>query len=131
MGLAAAPLVEAVTNPAAGADFSFTLPSNRAILSIAATLTTSATAGNRTPSVQLKDSGGHVLFTLSSAVVQAASTTDVYQWVPSAVNQAATSPFMLAFPSGMVVPSGGTIASVTSGILAGDQWSAIVIELLG
>lgn len=120
-----------VGNPAAAADWSFTIPAGARmkLRSAQAQLATSATVANRFPFLHLTDSvNEYALFTPSAA--QVASLTVVYHWSPGATQQAViSSQEVVATLSDMVLPPGHVIASTTPGISAGDQWSAIVLSV--
>ena len=76
-----------VVNPAAGADFSVTVPAGASWLlnSVAATFATSATVGTRTPVLLITDATGHAVFSGATAFGQAASLTWSYSWTVAPV----------------------------------------------
>lgn len=122
-----------IDNPAAGADWSIT-PTHGGlwlVRSVVATLATSAVAGNRTPRLRASD-GTNVWFITIPGGVQAPSTTVDYGAFPGSP---ASSPggltALYAWPTdGLRLPVGHSLASSTVTIDAGDQWSAIAIEVL-
>jgi hypothetical protein len=117
------------TTPAAGLTFLESVPLNARwqLLWIAATLTTSATVGNRFVALGMRDVDGNatVFFTQSSA--QPASTVRRYKFAPNfPINPAATSVDPLEpFPHDFNLRSTEDFTTTTTGIQPGDQWSSI------
>lgn len=120
-----------VTQPAAGADWTTTLANGGSVGSIVAQFVTSAVVANRFPAFQILDNGGHVLWSVQTPTAQAAGITHTYGAGPGVGMNATGSTVMLPLPSGLVVPAGGIVKSVTTALDAGDQWSAIVLTLAG
>lgn len=120
-----------VSNPGAGADWIQTVPVNARwrVRSWTALLTTSASAGNRNVQSVLNVSLG-TSFQLPAAVSIPASTSAV-------VTASGLSPYTGALTTSVAVPlppdcvlsgvSGSLmqLGTITAGLLAGDQWSAI------
>jgi hypothetical protein len=118
-----------VSVPAAGADFSITVPSNLIwrVSSVIATLVTSATVATRITHLVIDD-GTNVV---SDSVMRngvTASSTQLMTW-GSSFQQAAPSdnsqPGYLE--DGLVVPAGFRIRSLTTALQAADQYSAIYL----
>jgi len=116
--------------PAAGADIAYSTVVNYTyrVRSVSATLTTSATAGNRQVVFVFGD-GTNNIWRASFSPAQVASTTRTYQLgsrlgyeelatVPLGANAIITS----SLPD-LVLRGGYTFASSTTGLLVGDQWS--------
>lgn len=117
-----------VTNPAAGADWSYVQANNSRgrVQSFAATLTTSATVASRIVRVQVTDSGAAVQW---QGVAQAnipASTTAVVAGGPGQFTST-TDPTTQNVPLPGLVMLGAqwTIRVSTLNLQAGDQWSLI------
>ena len=115
-----------VPEPAAGADWSYTLPYAAKVVGVAATLTTSATAGTRLPRLNLAG-----MYTDMSASGVAASSSDgLYGWRASPGAITGISIHNYGIPDLGVLPAAAVIAS-NSGVTlqAGDQWSAVSLVL--
>jgi hypothetical protein len=121
-----------VANPAAGADWSVTVPAGAsfAVNSVSATLVTSAGGSARVATLVITDAGGNVVFNGPATASQNASSTENYTWsnAPSTPPAGATST-VGPLPAGLRLGPGWTLKTVTSGIQAGDQWSAIVLSV--
>lgn len=116
-----------VPNPAAGADWSVTVPAGVQwrVLSGVSTLTTSAIAATRHPTIDVTVDDVLVYIGPFSAsiVANAAAQFSIYVDVASPIVASGTSdPFMI-MPFD-IIPQGGVIASHTNSLEAGDQWSA-------
>jgi hypothetical protein len=122
-----------VTQPALGANFTVT-PAGEAtwaLVALRATLTTSAAAANRAPTLNVTD-GTSTLWSVEAGATQAASLTVTYSWVTE----------YPAFPTTvvggvLVVPMAPTylapgmaLAGATALIDANDQWSGITATVL-
>lgn len=120
--------------PAAGSDWTFTPSgSDRVRLqSITAKLTSSATAGNRMPALQVTDETGNLISHDAPSAYQVASQAAVYNWRATwmASGVAANSLRYLLGCPGFWLPATVTIGTSTSGLLAGDQWSGIYLLFL-
>jgi hypothetical protein len=119
--------VVAPANPAAGADWSFTITAGGTLQSVTARLVTSATAANRTPQLVVTDGAGHTVALSPAAPAQPASATATYQWSATSPSQAATGATVTLPVPALTAAVGWTVATTTAGIQAGDQWSNIVI----
>jgi len=117
----------AVGNPAAGADWTTTVPANTQwiLRSVYALLATDAVAPVREAALQIKDGGGVRLMLSNSIDTVAASTNSNISWFPAsgAVTDA-------RFNLGVIPPEyrllpGWTISTSTLNLDAGDQWSNI------
>lgn len=123
-----------VPRPAAGADWSFT-PANNAhvkLLSIVATLVTSAAVSNRGPALVTKTNNGDTIAIDLNKSSQAASSTAVYGFRSDAPSYGSDSagPNVQTSCPGFWLPPGAVVASSTANIQAADQWSAIVATYL-
>jgi hypothetical protein len=122
---------QSVTNPAAGADWSLTVPANVrwSVLSIEATLVTDATAGNRQAFLEIVASGVG-LMRITPQTNQAPSQTKTYNWIPgiSPATSLGTDNLMsLGVPTKVL--QNYVIRTNTLVKAAGDQWSSITLEL--
>lgn len=117
-----------VANPAAGADWSITVPAGSIwrVLVIRAVLTASATVATRVPILQVKDAAGNTIFDVPPAATLAAGGGANMNWSAGANSIVSNnSRFMQGLPMGMILPEGAVISSSTVAIQTGDQWSAI------
>jgi len=121
-----------VANPAAGADWTANVPTLAAwrIWSVRATLTTSATAGNRIPVLRVA-TGGTIVFEGIPNQVVAASSTAEYAGTPSPTSAGANVPHVqVAVPGVCRVNNGANsvvVSTLTGNIQAADQWSNIAL----
>jgi hypothetical protein len=97
---------------------------------LTATLTTAVAAANRIPSLVLDD-GANVLAEITAGVTIAASLAATITWADSANynSSLATNP-LAPLPSQMLMRPAWRIRSVTAGIQAADQWSAIQLGVV-
>lgn len=123
-------IVQAVTSPAAGADWSQTVPASHLwqLFSITATLTTSAVVANRQVRLVLTD-GTNTFASLTAAAVQAASLANVYTWCLGQHPLALGLQQLGALPE-LTLPEAWTVGVSTLALDAGDQWSAIRLGIL-
>lgn len=127
-------LTTPVASPAAGADWSYQLSNSERVqlLSIVASLTTSATAGSRDVVLQAVDVNGQTLSLDASETFEAISSTVRYSWRPGN-NQyglsAAGTIYSASCPS-FWLPPGARVSTATSGLSVTDQWSGIFITYL-
>ncbi len=117
-----------LANPAAGADFAFSVPlgARWRWVSLAAVLTASATVGNRIVHGVVQDVGGNTVFNASQVTAQTAGQAITYSFAPGLTSQNINDgAALVTLPGGLWLQGGAQIKSSTTGILAGDQWSAI------
>lgn len=118
-----------VANPAAGADWTLTVGAHQRlrIESFNAVLTTSATVANR--QVQLVvDDGTNIYWQHDANASQTAGTT--FNYDATAINiptGVITTTLFLVMPPGLLLPVGHRLRTITAGIQAADQWSAIFL----
>jgi len=117
--------------PAAGADWSFTVPSQQRyrVHTLAAVLTTAVAIANRDVHIVFQDGGGHTVGVFGSAFNQGAATVRTYSAGRglAAINDSGTG-LLVNFPlPTMDLIAGWSIASNTVNLQAADQWSAIVL----
>lgn len=120
-----------VGNPAAGADWTFTIPANTRmrIQSIGMTFVTSAAAGNRCPRIMLSDGGNPYWRGVPQAVQAASLTIGIYSAPAVCTSVVSANTLNIALPNNLVMLAGQSIQSATSGLDVGDQYSQIVIEV--
>ena len=118
----------AITQPAAGAEFTQTVTAGKRwrVQSVRGRFTTSASAGSRSPALIFDDGANEVggAFTGESL---AASQQSAYTWAPGLSLQT-TSNSVTRSTHGItnaILGPGFRIRSLTQGILAGDQWDVI------
>lgn len=118
----------AVPNPAAGVDWTQTVPTGARWLlhGIYATLTTAVAAGNRQPLLVLDD-GVNRLTAQNTALVQAGSLANDWTWDPgnptTGVFANSVNDIDLPFPVPLF--AGYRVRTVTLALQAADQWSGI------
>lgn len=123
-------IVQAVANPAAGADWSQVVPAGHLWrpFSVTCQLLTSAAVANRQAVLVLGD-GTSTYAYLTAPAVQAAGATVIYTWTDVDTFVALGARQVAALPV-VDIPPGWTIGVATSLIDVGDQWSAIRLALL-
>lgn len=130
-GIGAVSVVTAVGNPAAGADWSFVVPATRQLICVTALLTTAVAVANRTPQLKLATATPVTIVLSPLAPAQVASLADTYVWFPGAPLSAAAAATITAPIPTVTLAANSTIGTVTAGIQAADQWSAIVLTFAG
>lgn len=121
------------SDPAAGAEVTYTVGSGQALLlkGIRFALVTDATVANRVVALQIKDDAGVVVFETSAAINQAASLTYTYTFAAglgyrdTAISTGLT--LGVGIPDDLLLPAGWTIVTSTTLIKAGDNYGAPVI----
>jgi uncharacterized Ntn-hydrolase superfamily protein len=131
--------VVTVANPAAGADFTATVPAGEfwIVLAVAALLTSDATVQNRTVKLII-DNGTDTLFQGgNSGTGQQASVAGQYSFAPNLIMELAQVIGGLVrffpIPGGtvpIVLSPGYRVRSATGSLAAGDQWSNIRLVVL-
>jgi hypothetical protein len=112
--------------PAAGAEISITVPAgvNWILRSMAFTLTTAAGGSNRQEHLVLDD-GANVFWAGVSAAPQAGSAVDYVSWAAGAAPASDATPAIQGtLPAECRMRPGWRIRTATTGIQAGDQYSA-------
>lgn len=130
-GLSVVSLAVQLGNPVAGSDWTTGIGATNALIVVTAQLVTSATVANRLPSLQLIGPGAIVVASLPASSVQAAGSTETYVWgvgLPFTSGQGVN---LVPIPTGIVLGLGWTLRTSTSGLQAGDQWSAINVTFAG
>lgn len=121
-----------VPNPAAGAQFSVTVPGDQAwrVLSVAALLTTSAVAGNRSCAL-LADDQQSVYLAADADVAITANLAVTVSWALGLITSTsvATGGVASAGLSDLVLPPGHRLRSAVTAFDVADQWSSIAIAV--
>lgn len=121
---------QVVPSPAAGADWTFTIPGRSAmrILSVRAIFASAVAVATRFPALVITDGVSQVM-NLPGASGEAASITETYCWAPTAdsIQTGTGGSNSASIPDKLILPVGFTIGSSTPNIQAADQWSGIVI----
>lgn len=124
-----APIFTGPGNPAAGADWSLSPGSFEMweVVSLVATLTTSATAGNRNIQIQMFNSANQTFASVANAAVPPST---VATFCASQINQTSTlitTTVFAVLPPRHLLFNIDKIQTVTQNLAAGDQWSNITL----
>jgi hypothetical protein len=114
-----------LAQPAAGADLVATVPATVVweVKALQFQLTTSAAVGNRIPHLVLKDSLGFAFFNFPAIQNQQAAQTLQYSAGISSVAVAFDNSVTWVLPYVSRLLQQWTIGTLTTGLLAGDQWA--------
>lgn len=129
------PLTVSVANPAAGADWTATVPAGRRwhVQSVIGTLTTSIAAANRRPRLLVTD-GLVTLVAVPSGVAETASLAWVNVWGDGLVSTNDGLYVSQGMPD-MYLAAGAQIKTSTAAIDTADQWSGVYVfvteEMIG
>lgn len=125
-------VTDTLTNPAAGADFTFVPAGTERVrlLAITALLTTSVAVANRRPALAFSDQSAGTFWSGDSISPQVASLAVRYSWARGVGAQVATTVITgervaLQLPDLWLQPQ-DTIKAITLGLDVADQWSQIV-----
>jgi len=121
--------VVSVANPAAGAEISVTVPANERweLLALLFTFTTSATAANRTPAIQIGDGTNTAVRVIYHSTI-AASIALAMAWATTGSNAyAAGLRSITPLPVGLTMEAGWIVSTSTALIQVDDQYSAITL----
>lgn len=119
-----------VANPAAGSDWTYTVAAGtrERIVSVTATLTTSATVANRIPVITITQ-GGNIVYQASPTAAQTATTALTYLFTSGLQPwTGAGGQIVVPLPPNLFLTGGNTISVTTTALQAGDQWSNIRIS---
>ncbi len=114
------------TAPAAGADWTQTVPSfaRWRVRAVRATLTTSAAAGTRQVFL-VADDGANTFYAPPSSLGQGPNQTITYDFVPGTTFLTFTGGVQpVVIPQDLVLDAGHRVRSLTGTLQAGDQWTA-------
>jgi hypothetical protein len=127
------PLAVAISNPSAGANFTYTVPAGPpvSLQSINATLVTSAAVANRRVLFQVRDGSGTLQSEFQgSGIVPASTTLNAFLSLGNTNNPNSTSGISLGPVAPVTMQPGWTVTSAITLIDAADQLSAITIGVL-
>lgn len=118
-----------VANPAAGADWTYTVPAGvqQTLISVRAVLTTGATAPTAPVLLRITSPTGQIIADVAALSTQATGVAVTYMWSAGAQSSSSANFQQMSLPTGLRLLPGSTIQTVTAGIVATDQWSAITI----
>jgi hypothetical protein len=116
--------------PAAGADWTITVPASARwrLRSVTATLTCTAAAGNRNPGFQVNDGTNYFLF-VPPPVTSGPNAIQRYNWAPGVANNPAGGNAITPIPDNFILGPGYKFGVGTGALQGGDQWTAPVYEV--
>jgi hypothetical protein len=120
-----------VANPSAGADWTFTLPPQQRLRldSFNAVFTASATVANRLVQVIVDDGVNTVWTDDLNAAITASQVVNVSVTQTNIPTGAVTTILHAVVPPGVILPGNWRLRTSTGAIQAGDQWSAIWLNV--
>lgn len=121
----------ALANPAAGADWTETVPAGVTwiLRAVTATLTTSGTVATREINLVVQDATPHVLFESPGGNTEAATLADVFSWFNGSSTTFEGAVVNGGLPAEFRLPAGWIVKTSTANIEAADQWSAITLTV--
>ena len=125
-----AEIIKPSTDPAAGVEVSWTADEDCIVFSAAITLVTSATVANRRVHL-VADDGTNIFFrSPASADATASGTFRYFAFAGSALSSPLGGFMVLPLPSvGLKLRKGDRLYTVTQGIDAGDNYSAMTLQV--
>lgn len=119
-----------VANPAAGADWSYTVPAgiSETLISVRAVLTTGGAALTAPVILRISSPTGQIILDAAALSAQGAGATVTYVWSAGAQSTSSANFQQMSLPTGLRLMPGSTIQTISAGIVAADQWSAITIS---
>jgi hypothetical protein len=121
----------AIANPAAGADWTETVPAGVAwiLRAATATLTTAVAVATRQVDLQVTDATPNLLLSSPGGTSEAASLADAYSWFNGGGSASVALSVTGGLPAEFRCPAGWIIKATTANIQAGDQWSKVVLTV--
>jgi hypothetical protein len=118
-------------DPAAGQEFIFTADEDMIVWSLSFTFVTSATVATRIVTLKADDGADIYFRGVMAAAGQTASLTVGYSgWSGSGATAVAQSAYTIQWPvTGLRMRKGDRLQSLTQAIDAGDNFSAVVLEV--
>lgn len=118
-------------NPAAGADWIFSPVTDQRVRvdSFSAIFVASASAGNRAIEIIVDDGANTVWRTSVPVNVTAGQSVTVSGTGTNQPTGVVATTLTVAIPPGLIMPEGWRLRSSTTGILGGDQWGAIWLNV--
>ena len=127
-------LVDAsVANPAAGADWAFINPNatRTRVLSVSAILTTSAAVANRQVQVRIRNGSAQSEYQVAASVnITASTTAQITFTTGTPQSQIVATDIIIPLPDEVWLGPAQGLSVLTTGLQAGDQWSAIALQTL-
>jgi len=122
--------VQGITAPAAGADFTTTVPAGMRWrpITFSAVLTTSAVAANRQPEIIITNGVNTIWQCGVQASIVASTAASVTGTTTNPGTDVVATNFHFTLPPAMFMEGGYVLKSLTAGIQAADQWSSIVLQ---
>lgn len=123
----------AVPEPAAGADWSYTLLTAARLANIYAELLTVAGGATRLPSIGIKVGGDFIYYMAATTSVGVVAATDyaIFNLYPGAAletNPTGNDTYQAPIPD-LFLPEGAEILSNTSALAGTDQWQGILLTM--
>lgn len=125
------PLRKSGVAPAAGADWSITVPGGQLweLISVYAQITTAVAVANRLPNLQISD-GDITWLTLPGDAATAASLTGTYVWANGISPLSAAHGITAGLPRDLYLMPGSVVSVSTDNVQAADQWGVPVLNLI-
>lgn len=114
-------------DPAAGDEITFVADEDCIVYSLRFTFVTSAVAGNRNPAL-VADDGTNQFFRVNDNTARAASTTSEYCFYAGSSSVSINQGFPLP-DGGLRLREGDRIRTITAGLDAGDNYSAMTLQV--
>ena len=120
-----------VVAPLVGVDVVAKVPPNTRwrVVSLSATLTTSAVAANRVPHLQVTDGQGNITYDFPASGNQVTGLTYRYSAAAESVQAFFDSAQVMVLPSGLKLLQNWTVGFKTTALDGGDQWSALALHV--
>lgn len=117
-------------NPAAGADWTYTVPAGvqQTLISVRAVLTTGAAAPTAPVILRITSPTGQIIADAAALATQGASVAVTYVWMAGAQSTSSANFQQMSLPTGLRLMPGTIIQTITGGIASPDQWSSISIS---
>lgn len=124
---------KSLATPAAGAEFSFVVPTRKVWVPLifSAQLVTSAVAVTRFPRLRIREPGAATVLTIPAVATQAAGLTVAYNWARGLPARSGAGPsentISMEFPGPYSpgYPEGWEFRSATGNLDGADQWSLV------
>jgi len=120
-----------VASPVAGSDWLLTVPAGVRwrLKHVVAILVASAAASNRIPVLRIGLAAASNLVDMPAPSTITASQNVVLTWGEGLVSASVAGNQVQSLPAETILLPGGTIGTSTAGLLAGDQWSGIGVNV--
>lgn len=120
-------ITQQASNPAAGADWVYTVPANhrQRVQSLHGVFTASATVANRNVQFSVDDGVNPLWFSSVPTTITAGQVIDVVATGTNSPTGVFTTVLEAVIPPGLVLSAGSRVKTATGNIQAGDQWANI------